>query len=281
MFEKHKMKKEAKQKFRDLQSSQMANQMQQQQQQQQTEEGEVRTANYARLASIMNLKADIMENIGWIIVGSVILLIEYFIIGILYTLPTFIFMALIIRGYTRRFYRVPLQYVLLTKIEENRQTFVGFFGFPYKIFNYIDTEGVENMVRTPNYGPVYLASDIVFEGDIPVKIKFSYIHFSQYDFITKKQTYPLMVEYLNRLIIMDIKLREMMDLNTAAMAADITSQRLKRISQGKTEDVLKLHSEREKLMKEIAEIMNRNEETENNLNEGEEAAEETEGNVNA
>jgi hypothetical protein len=277
MFEKHKMKKEAKRKFRDLQSTQMANQMQQQNE----EEGEVRSTNYARLASIMNVKADIMENLGWIIVGCIILLVEYFIIGILYTLPTFIFMALIIRGYTRRFYRVPLQYVLLTKIEENKQTFVGFFGFPYKIFNYVDTEGVENMIRTPNYGPVYLASDIVFEGDIPVKIKFSYIHFSQYDFITKKQTYPLMVEYLNRLIIMDTKLREMMDLNTAAMAADITSQRLKRISQGKTEDVLKLHTEREKLMKEIAEIMNRNEETENNLNKENGAIEEEEEDVNA
>jgi len=80
---------------------------------------------------------------------------------------------------------------------------------------------------------------------------------------------------------MDTKLREMMDLNTAAMAADITSQRLKRISQGKTEDVLKLHTEREKLMKEIAEIMNRNEETENNLNKENGAIKEEEEDVNA
>lgn len=263
MFEKHKMKKAAKQKFMDLQSTQMANQMQEQSQ----NAGEVRTANYARLASFMNLKADIFDNLGWIIVGVIILGVEYAIIGPLYMFPTFIFMGLVIRSYTKKFYRVPMQYVLLVKMDENKQTFVGFFGFPYKVFNYVDTEGVENMIRTPNYGPVYLARDLQFDGDIPVKITFSYIHFSEFDFVTKKQTYPLMVEYLNRLVVQDTKLREMMDLNTAAMASDMTSQRLKRISQGKSEDVFKLNTEREKLLKEIAEIVNRNNQTEEQLRE--------------
>lgn len=273
MLEKHKIKKAAKQKFLDLQSTQMANNMQGQVQGQSSE---VRTANYERLASIMSVKADVMDNLGWIIVGMIILAVEYFIVGPLYMLPTFLFMGLVIRSYTKRFYRVPMQYVLLIKMEPDRQTFVGFFGFPYKVFNYVDVEGVENMIRTPNYGPVYLARDVQFDGDIPVSIKFSYIHFPEFDFITKKQIYPTMVEYLNRLVLLDTKLREMMDMNISAVAADMTTQRLKRISQGKSEDVFKLNSEREKLLKEISELVNQNNQVEMQLRDDDESADEME-----
>ena len=273
MFEKHKMKKAAKQKFRDLQATQMANNMQKQYQESTTE---VRSLNYAKLASIMNVKADIMDNIVWIAVGVIILGVEYALIGPLYMLPTFLFMGLVIRSYTKKFYRVPMQYVLLIKIEEDRQTFIGFFGFPYKVFNYVDIVGVENMIRTPNYGPVYLAKDIQFDGDIPVSITFSYVHFPEFDFLTKKQIYPTMVEYLNRLVLLDTKLREMMDMNVSAMSAAMTAQRLKRISQGKTEDVFKLNAEREKLLKEISELVNQNKQVETQIRGDEETEEEME-----
>lgn len=263
MFEKHKAKKAAKRKFEQLQV-----QSQEAEPEKQDSGGnadsQVRYARYMELSRMMSFWGDMRQNIGWTVVGAILIAIEYLLVGIDYTLPTLVIMGLIIRTYTRRFYKVPMQYILLINIQENRPTFIGFFGFPYKVFNLVDVEGVENMIRTPNYGPVYLAREIEFEGSIPVKIKFSYIHFPEFDFVTKRETYPIMVEYLNRLVVLDTKLRETLDLNVAALSADMTQQRLKRISQGKTEDAFSLNRERDNLLKEITELF-----AQNNLSEKE------------
>jgi chaperonin cofactor prefoldin len=51
---------------------------------------------------------------------------------------------------------------------------------------------------------------------------------------------------------------------------------LKRISQGKSEDVFKLNSEREKLLKEISELVNQNNQVEMQLRDDDESADEME-----
>ncbi|MCL5794029.1 MAG: hypothetical protein M1138_04260 [Candidatus Thermoplasmatota archaeon] len=263
MFERHKAKKAAKQKMKQLialQNGGAVRDVKSQSPQDEKEETErlARAANYEALRRTMSFRNDIRENILWIILGAVVLFVEYLLVGIYYTLPTFVVMALIVKMYTSRFYRVPMQYVLLMKVPENSQVFIGFFGFPLKIFNNINVVGLENMIRTPNYGPVYLVSDIEFDGNVPVSMTFSYVHFPEFDFLTKRQTYPIMVEYLNRLIVVDTKLRELMDMNVSAMSAEMTAQRLKRISQGKTEDVFALNREREKLIESIKRLMEDN-----------------------
>ena len=78
------------------------------------------------------------------------------------------------------------------------------------------------------------------------------------------------------MVLLDTKLREMMDMNISAVAADMTTQRLKRISQGKSEDVFKLNSEREKLLKEISELVNQNNQVEMQLRDDDESADEME-----
>lgn len=263
MFERHRARKAAKLKMRQLAQLQNGGAVMDVQSEAPRDREEetvrlARAANYEVLRRTMSFRNDLRENILWIILGSIILFVEYLLVGIYYTLPTFVVMSIIVKFYTSRFYRVPMQYVLLMKVPENSQVFIGFFGFPLKIFNSINVVGLENMIRTPNYGPVYLVSDIEFDGNIPVSMTFSYVHFPEFDFLTKRQTYPVMVEYLNRLIVVDTKLRELMDMNVSAMSAEMTAQRLKRISQGKTEDVFALNRERENLIESIKRLMEDN-----------------------
>lgn len=61
-----------------------------------------------------------------------------------------------------------------------------------------------------------------------------------------------MVEYLNRLILLDFKLRSLMDLNTHAVASEMLREKMLRINQGKTEEATQLQQERQELLKEIA-----------------------------
>ena len=216
------------------------------------------TSNADVLRRIMSFRHDLRENIVWILMGALILIIEYLVIGVIFTVVTAVFFSIIVRVFTARFYKVPMQYVLLIRIQEGKPTFVDFLGFPLKLFRYIDTEGLENMFRTPENGVVYLASDVEFDGEIPVKITFSWTHFPEYMFLLRKETYAVMAKYLNRLILIDFKLRELLDMNSYAIASEMTTGRLHRIGQGKTEDALNLHSERRDVLQEIAELMKKN-----------------------
>ena len=258
MFEKRKIKKQGRAILRDMQAQQYAQQQMKAAQPPSSDSGQGKTAsefermaNYDELSRIMTVWNDIRENLVWVVFGFFVLAIEYFLVGAAFLLFSVVFFGLFIWVYTSKFYHVHTQRVLLLRLESAKQTYLDFLSIPYKIFRHIDTVGLENSIMTPE-GPVYAIDDIEFEGDIPAKMRFSYIHFPSYKFLMKKETYSIMVEYLNRLILLDFKLRSLMDLNTHAVASEMVREKMRRINEGRTEEATQLQQERQELLKVIA-----------------------------
>lgn len=260
MFEKHKMRKEAKEVLIQMQAQQYAKEKfdKQQQASAESEKGETvnefqREANYEELSRIMSLRNDIRENIFWIMFGTILLIVEYLLIGPTFLLFSVITFGLVVYIFTGKFYHVHTQKLFLIKLESDRQAFMEFLSIPFKIFRHIDTMRLENSVMTQE-GPVYMIDDIEFEGNIPVSMTFAYSHFPAYKFLLKKETYGLMVEYINKLVLVDFKLRSLLDLNTHAVASEMLREKMLRINQGKAEEAAELQKERQQLMKDIAEM---------------------------
>ena len=258
MFEKHKIKKQGKAILRDMQAQQYAQQKMNATQPPSPDSGQGKTAsefermaNYDELSRIMTVWNDIRENIVWVVFGFFMLILEYLLVGISFLLFSIVFFGLVIWIYTSKIYHVHMQRVLLLKLPSNKQAYIDFLSIPYKIFRHIDTVGLENSIMTPE-GPVYAIDDIEYEGDIPVRMRFSYSHFPAYKFLMKKETYSLMVEYLNKLILLDFKLRALMDLNTHAVASEMVREKMRRINEGRVEEATQLHQERQELLKVIA-----------------------------
>ncbi len=258
MFDKHKIKKQGKEILRNLQAQQYAQDQMKASQPSSSDTGQGVTAselermsNFNELSRIMTVWNDIRENLMWVVFGFFVLIIEYVLVGIAFLLFSVVFFGLFIWIYTAKFYHVHTQRVLLLKLGSQSQGYLDFMSIPYKVFRHIDTVGLENTIMTRE-GPVYAIDDIEFEGDIPVRMRFSYSHFPSYKFLMKKETYNLMVEYLNRLILLDFKLRSLMDLNTHAVASEMLREKMLRINQGKTEEATQLQQERQELLKEIA-----------------------------
>ena len=258
MFEKHKIKKQGKAILRDMQAQQYAQQKMNAAQPPSPDSGQGKTAsefermaNYDELSRIMTVWNDIRENIVWVVFGFFMLILEYLLVGISFLLFSIVFFGLVIWIYTSKFYQVHMQRVLLLKLPSNKQAYMDFLSIPYKIFRHIDTVGLENSIMTPE-GPVYAIDDIEYEGDIPVRMRFSYSHFPAYKFLMKKETYSLMVEYLNKLILLDFKLRSLMDLNTHAVASEMVREKMRRINEGRVEEATQLQQERQELLKAIA-----------------------------
>jgi hypothetical protein len=258
MFEKRKAKKMGKEILRNMQAQQYANeQMKQMQTESQSGQGKTlgefeRAANFENLRRIMSLKNDIRENLIWVVMGTFLLIVEYFLVGIAFLLFSVMFFGLLIRIYTSKFYHVHMQRVFLLNLGSDTQTYMDFISIPFKIFRHIDTVGLENSIMTPE-GPVFAIDDIEYEGDIPVRMRFSYSHFPAYKFLMKKETYSLMVQYINRLVLLDFKLRALMDLNTHAVASEMLREKMKRINEGRLEEAAQLQQERQQLLKDIAE----------------------------
>ncbi len=258
MFDKHKIKKQGKSILRDMQAQQYAQQKMNAAQPPSPDSGQGKTAsefermaNYDELSRIMTVWNDIRENIVWVVFGFFMLILEYLLVGISFLLFSIVFFGLVIWIYTSKFYQVHMQRVLLLKLPSNKQAYMDFLSIPYKIFRHIDTVGLENSIMTPE-GPVYAIDDIEYEGDIPVRMRFSYSHFPAYKFLMKKETYSLMVEYLNKLILLDFKLRSLMDLNTHAVASEMVREKMRRINEGRVEEATQLQQERQELLKAIA-----------------------------
>jgi hypothetical protein len=277
MFEKRKAKKMGQEILRNMQAQQYAEErMKQMQTESQSGQGKTlgefeRAANVESLQRIMSLKNDIRENLIWVVMGTFLLIVEYFLVGIAFLLFSAVFFGLLIRIYTYKFYHVHMQRVFLLNLSSDTQTYMDFISIPFKIFRHIDTVGLENSIMTPE-GPVYAIDDIEFEGDIPVRMRFSYSHFPAYKFLMKKEAYSLMVQYINRLVLLDFKLRALMDLNTHAVASEMLREKMKRINEGKLEEAAQLQQERQQLLKDIAEQYHNLEMTEKKgeMSEGEE-----------
>jgi len=270
MFEKHKQKKEARIMAQNiatnLQAQEMAKQLISENNNSGGTSGEgsdadrSKTFNIDVLSELMSLRNDIRENIGWIVLGALLIVLSYFLVGITFTVPTFIVTSLFVYMYTKRFYHVATQSVLLIDLQPNKPVHIEFVNFPYKVFQYIDTIGLTNMVFSPDRGSIFLANQIEYsDRGIPVRIKFAWLHFPEHDFVTKKETYTILVEYVNRLVVINAKLKELMDMNTYTLASEMTEQRLKRINEGKMDTVFQLQQEERELTQKIVRLLHENE----------------------
>ena len=277
MFEKRKIKKEAKEIAKQAaitaQAQEIAkNMVPNQANSNNHPEGETRTVDNSMLSQMFSLKNDIRDNLMWILLGIMLLAVSYEVVGLEFTLTAFVIMGVIVYVYTSKFYHVPLQSVLLLKIPQDQPVQIRFVSFPYRIFQFVNTVGMTNAVFTPDRGTIFLANDIIYgDNGYPTAIKFSWIHFPEYSFIMKKEVYAILVEYVNRLILINSKLNELMDLNTYAIASEITENRIKRIGEGKMANVMKLQAEQQELQKKIAQLVHDNDIIENKSQANEEA----------
>lgn len=211
-----------------------------------------REAKYDEISRLMSLRTDIKDNLAWIILGFLLVMVEYLVVGIAFTLFSVIFFGIVVSVFTSKFYRVNSQPILYISAPPEKTSTIEMLFFPMKIMRHIDTVGLQNMVNS-QYGPTLLIDDIEFEGNIPLRMKFSWVHFPEMQFILKKETYSIMVEYVNKQQILNFKLRSLLDLNSNAIANEMVIEKFRRINQARTEDASALHKSRQDLLKEIAE----------------------------
>jgi len=214
-------------------------------------------ANLGWLRYYMSKTAIIRENLRYIIIGAVISVVEYIVVGPIFTLSTLLVFGVVLRYYTEKFYHPASVHLLEIRMDQEKQ--VGFYSWHIaeEIFDHINTDKLVNQIRTNLDGhkhTMYIVSKIDWDEEdprIPKVIHFSWIHFPAYNFLLKKDTYAIMVDYLNRLIVLNFKQRELMDIHAWAMTKDQTRQRFESLNLAKTGGIAEIREEEDRIVDEI------------------------------
>ncbi|MCL5794435.1 MAG: hypothetical protein M1138_06380 [Candidatus Thermoplasmatota archaeon] len=227
--------------------------------------------NADAVRNYMSIRSVIRENIGKVIFGSVMVIAALVVIGWEFTLATLVVFALGIRFYTRRFYTPSATHLLEIQMEADKPVYINSYWVPSFIFDMVNTEGLVNQVVSNFNGSrhtLYIVKKIDWDPenpDIPVKIHFSWIHFPAHKFLLQKETYRIMVEFLNRLIVLNYKERELRDIHTWATVRAQTKSRLEAIGLGKTGGIPEITEEMDRLVDEIARFEKENDDIERNV----------------
>lgn len=237
------------------------------------------------IRNYMSLRSVIRENIGKVILGLIMVIGSFLVIGWEFTLATVVVFGLGIRFYTRRFYSPSATHLLEIQMEENKPVFINSYWMPSFIFDMVNTEGLVNQVISNFNGTrhtLYIVKKIDWDPEnpnIPVKVHFSWIHFPAHKFLLQKETYRVMVEYLNRLIVLNYKERHLRDIHTWATVRAQTKSRFDAIGLGKTGGIPEISEEMDRLVDEVARLERENDNIETNIslkNNGEEDDDDTE-----
>lgn len=237
------------------------------------------------IRNYMSLRSVIRENIGKVILGLIMVIGSFLVIGWEFTLATVVVFGLGIRFYTRRFYSPSATHLLEIQMEENKPVFINSYWMPSFIFDMVNTEGLVNQVISNFNGTrhtLYIVKKIDWDPEnpnIPVKVHFSWIHFPAHKFLLQKETYRVMVEYLNRLIVLNYKERHLRDIHTWATVRAQTKSRFDAIGLGKTGGIPEISEEMDRLVDEVARLERENDNIETNIslkNNGEEDEDDTE-----
>lgn len=254
MFEKRKLKKAAKEKARDLKSTQMAKELVDSESQDASDVR--RTQNYAALEEMASWKNDVRENIGWIIVGTIILGVGTLVAGWEISVPMGLVLGFVTNIVVKRFHHPQYQWLLYIKMETDSATAISWVGIPYRLFQFVDRRGLTNTIETSTYGPVYLVNDMeVGPSGIPVAIRFSWMHFPEYQFLLKKRVYNTFVEYLNQLVITDFELNETLNIQSILMGREMTESRMQNINTAKTKSPLVVSKMTEEQKKKLYDML--------------------------
>ena len=203
----------------------------------------------------MSWKHAIRQSFGFIVLGSILFLAEVALVGIAYTLATLVPFVLIIYMYSDRLYHPNYIHILEVKTPNDGAVSFNWFHFPTKVFNKLLLNNPANSIRTTTYGLAYLASEVTMDGNIPVGIKFAWIHFPEMQFLLKKKVYNVMKDYLNKLLELDFTLQELMDVRANAYGADMTRRRITAIGLGKGSEISEIIAEQQRLEDSIKEIL--------------------------
>ena len=253
MFEKRKINKLAKAKALELAATKQA---QEAVSSQSSKDGTRYARNVDALSRLATWKNDIRENLGWVILGSILIIISYFLVGIEFIIPLGLIGALLVRTIVMKFHHPSYQWLLLIKIRKEESAYIRWIGVPSKLFAFIDLQGMANTVMTDTYGPVFLIRDIEFgPAGIPVRIKFAWIHFPEFQFVLKKEVYASLIEYLNKLVYADYLLQETMEFSSTSKAKDMTAERMANVSRAKTESPIAIKRMQEEASKKLVTIM--------------------------
>lgn len=260
MFGKRKLKKLAKQKQLELEATELAKA----QANAKTDEQVRLTQNYKALREIATWRNDLRENLTWVILGSLVLFIGILVGGYSIVIPIALVGAFLTNQTVKRFHQPPLQWVLYIKMQPNTATILRWIGIPYRLFAFIDREGLTNTIETNNYGPIYLVRDMVLgPSGIPISITFDWIHFPQYNFLRKKRVYEAFIEYLNKLVIADFELADTMESQSILLAREMTDKRMRTVNNAKIQSPLtvgKLNEDQKKKVLDLLENLDMTEE---------------------
>ena len=253
MFEKRRIRKLAKAKAEEMAATKQA---QETVSNQDSSSGSRYARNVEALSRIATWKNDIQENLGWVILGSILITISYFLVGIEFIIPLGLIGALVVRTIVMKFHHPAYQWLLLIKMNKGESAYIRWIGVPSKLFAFIDLEGMANTIMTDTYGPVFLIRDIEFgPAGIPVRIKFAWIHFPEFKFLLKKEVYASLIEYLNKLVYADYLLQETMEFSTTSKAKDMTAERMANMSRAKTESPIAIKRMQEETSKKLVTIL--------------------------
>ena len=217
-----------------------------------TEQDPVRL-KVAELREEMGWKAAIRGSILYMMLGLIMFLGEISLVGTAYALSTLFIFIPVLYWYSTRLYHPSYTHVLEMKIAENGPMEMNWYHFPRKIFRKITKVHPVNPIDTDMYGDAYLASSVEFEGDIPARITFAWMHYPENEFVMKSRIYAIMKEHLNRVLIVNNELKELMNLQVWAEAKEITSNTIRTIGIGKQSRLSELIQEEQRLSQKIME----------------------------
>ena len=203
------------------------------------------------LAEYMSFREVLRAITGYIFIAAVFNIIAGLIVGFEYTIPMFLVAIIIMNSVIGRLYTP--QYITVVEIAAPDTASLNWniYRFPPYIFTKLVRKNMVNQIVTNQYGPAYLATEVVWKGNVPVAIEFAWIHFPEHNFVGKKEVYNSMKIYLNRLLKIDFKLQELFTLEVAAATKEATRERFNLMNIGKNQEVSRVLAEEAKIMEDI------------------------------